>query len=132
MARTVAERLLAAMNAHDLDAFADCFAEDYDSRQPAHPDRAFRGPRAGAGNWAAIFEGVPDFRAELVRVDVAGEVEWSEWAMHGTHADGSALSGGRDRRGRARRAPRVGAAVRGAGRRAGAGIDAAVRSMAGD
>jgi hypothetical protein len=31
------------MNARDIDAFVDCFDEDYESEQPAHPDRAFRG-----------------------------------------------------------------------------------------
>jgi hypothetical protein len=31
-----------AAKAHDLDAFVGRFADDYDSRQPAHPDRAFR------------------------------------------------------------------------------------------
>ena len=41
--RKVAERLDAAMNAHDVDAFVALFADDYDSVQPAHPDRAFRG-----------------------------------------------------------------------------------------
>ena len=133
MARTVAERLQAAMNAHDLDAFADCFAEDYDSRQPAHPDRAFRGRGQARSNWAAIFEGVPDFRAELVRHAVTGEVEWSEWSWHGTHADGSALEmagvivgGVRD--GRLAWARLYVEPVE----RAGAGIDAAVRSIAGD
>ena len=39
----VAERLHAAMNARDIDAFVACFDEDYESEQPAHPDRAFRG-----------------------------------------------------------------------------------------
>jgi hypothetical protein len=42
--------LAEAANAHDLDAFVGLFADDYDSRQPAHPDRAFRtilGVRAG-------------------------------------------------------------------------------------
>ena len=133
MARTVAERLQAAMNAHDLDAFADCFAEDYDSRQPAHPDRAFRGREQARCNWAAIFEGVPDFQAELVREDVAGEVEWSEWSWHGTHADGSTLEmagvivgGVRD--GRLSWARLYVEPVE----RAGAGIEAAVRSIAGD
>jgi len=133
MARTVAERLLAAMNAHDLDAFADCFAEDYDSHQPAHPDRAFRGREQARSNWAAIFEGVPDFRAELVREDVAGDVEWSEWSWRGTHADGSPLEmagvivgGVRD--GRLAWARLYVEPVE----RAGAGIDAAVRSIAGD
>ena len=91
MPATVAQRLCAAMNAHDIEAFADCFAEDYDSAQPAHPDRAFRGRAQAKENWTAIFAGVPDFRADLVREDVAGDVEWSEWSWHGTHADGSTL-----------------------------------------
>jgi hypothetical protein len=39
----ISERLAAAMNAHDLDAFVALFAPDYDSAQPAHPDRAFTG-----------------------------------------------------------------------------------------
>ena len=30
------------MNAHDVDAFVSLFAGDYDSRQPVHPDRAFK------------------------------------------------------------------------------------------
>jgi hypothetical protein len=40
---SVAERLNVAMNAHDIEAFVACFAEDYESERPAHPDRAFRG-----------------------------------------------------------------------------------------
>jgi ketosteroid isomerase-like protein len=91
MAATLAQQLCAAMNAHDVETFADCFAEDYDSRQPAHPDRAFRGRAQARANWTEIFAGTPDFRAELVRVDVAGDIEWSEWTWHGTHPDGSAL-----------------------------------------
>ena len=63
-----AERLRAAMNAHDIDAFVDCFAEDYDSEQPAHPDRAFTG-------------------RDQVRVDASGDVEWSEWRRRGTGLD---------------------------------------------
>ena len=43
------DRVLAAMNAHDIDAFVACFATDYRSEQPAHPDRAFSGQRPGAG-----------------------------------------------------------------------------------
>ena len=39
----VTDRLLAALNAHDLDAFVDCFAADYHSEQPAHPARTFVG-----------------------------------------------------------------------------------------
>src|SRR5262245_47126015 len=39
----VIDRLVVAMNAHDLDAAAGFFHEDYRSEQPAHPGRAFAG-----------------------------------------------------------------------------------------
>ena len=87
----VAERLLAAMNAHDIDAFVACFHDDYESEQPAHPDRAFRGSDQVRRNWSAIFESTPDFRAELVRADAADGAEWTEWRWRGTHADGTRL-----------------------------------------
>ena len=51
------ERLNAAMNAHDIEAFVECFEEDYESEQPAHPDRAFRGREHVRRNWSAIFDG---------------------------------------------------------------------------
>jgi ketosteroid isomerase-like protein len=79
------------MNARDIDAFVSVFAEDYDSVQPAHPDRNFRGRDQVRSNWSAIFAGVPDFRAELVASAVDGETGWTEWRWHGTHTDGSRL-----------------------------------------
>jgi ketosteroid isomerase-like protein len=87
----VVARLQAAMNAHDVDAFVACFTEDYDSVQPAHPDRAFRGREQVRANWSEIFAGVPDFRAELVRVAGAGDTAWSEWHWEGTQTDGGRL-----------------------------------------
>jgi ketosteroid isomerase-like protein len=132
-ARLVAERLNAALNAHDIDAFLDCFDERYESRQPAHPDRAFQGREQVRTNWTAVFQGVPDFRSELVSVAVDGSTVWSEWHWQGTQSDGAALD-------------MVGVMVCGLreGRmawarlymesveRSGAGIDAAVRRMTGD
>jgi ketosteroid isomerase-like protein len=128
----VAERLKAALNAHDIDAFVDCFAEDYDSEQPAHPDRAFRGRDQVRANWSAIFAGVPDFTAELVSAGAAGGAEWSEWRWQGTQEDGSKLdmagvivagvSGERLQWARLYVEPVD---------RDGAGIDAAVRDMTG-
>jgi ketosteroid isomerase-like protein len=91
MPATVARRLCAAMNAHDLDAFADCFTEDYSSEQPAHPARSFRGRDQARQNWSAMFAGMPDFRADLVRSAAADGIEWSEWRWHGTHEDGTTL-----------------------------------------
>jgi ketosteroid isomerase-like protein len=87
----VAAALSDAMNAHDIDAFVALFAPDYDSRQPAHPDRAFVGRDQVRTNWSAVFSGVPDFRAELVATAVEAETLWSEWRWHGTHEDGSRL-----------------------------------------
>ena len=115
------------MNAHDIDAFVDCFAEDYDSEQPAHPDRAFSGRDQVRRNWSAMFDGVPDFTAELVRVDTSGDVEWSEWRWRGTGLDmaGVIVAGIRD--GRLRWARLYVEPVE----QAGAGIDVAVRRIAG-
>jgi ketosteroid isomerase-like protein len=87
----VVTALVEAINAHDIDAFVALFAEDYDSRQPAHPDRAFRGSDQVRANWSEVFTGVPDFRADLTATAVAGDCVWSEWRWRGTHADGSRL-----------------------------------------
>ncbi len=129
----LAERLNSALNAHDIEALVACFDDDYNSEQPAHPDRAFGGREQVRQNWSAIFGGVPDFTSELLRVAVSGDTEWSEWHWRGTHADGSSLD-------------IVGVIICGvrAGRmswarlyiepveQAGAEIEAAVRRIAGD
>ena len=88
---SLVKRVHAAMNAHDIDAFVGCFAADYDSVQPAHPDRAFRGREQVRENWSAVFAGVPDFSAELVRLDAVGDTVWSEWRWTGTQTDGGRL-----------------------------------------
>ncbi len=89
--REVAVALVEAMNAHDIDAFVALFAPDYDSRQPAHPDRAFQGRDQVRANWSAVFAGVPDFRAELIASAAEADTVWSEWRWSGTHEDGSRL-----------------------------------------
>jgi ketosteroid isomerase-like protein len=89
--RALPVALAEALNAHDLDTFVSLFAPDYDSRQPAHPDRAFRGRDQVRINWSAVFSGVPDFHAELVATAVDGDTAWSEWRWRGTHRDGSRL-----------------------------------------
>ena len=91
MAGDVLKRLLDAQNRHDLDVFVDCFDSDYRSEQPVHPDRVFTGREQVRQNWAAVFDGVPDFRAELLRSAEAGDARWAEWYWHGTRADGTRL-----------------------------------------
>ena len=87
----IIDRLVAAMNAHDLDGAAALLAEDYRSEQPAHPGRAFTGRAQMRANWAAMFDGVPDFRAELSRSVQDGDTTWSEWQWTGTRRDGQLL-----------------------------------------
>lgn len=84
----VVQRILVAINAHDLDAFVGCFAADYRSEQPAHPARAFQGREQVRKNWGTFFDLVPDLRADLLRSTVSGDVEWAEWYWHGTRTDG--------------------------------------------
>jgi ketosteroid isomerase-like protein len=86
-ASVVIDRLVRAMNDHDLDRMVALFDADYESRQPAHPGRAFIGLEQVRANWAAMFSGIPDFRAEVIRYVQDGELNWCEWAWHGTRAD---------------------------------------------
>ena len=84
----VIQRLLVAFNAHDLEAAAALFHESYNSVQPAHPARAFVGRAQMHANWAAMFAGIPDFHAEVLRSVDDGDTTWSEWSWAGTRTDG--------------------------------------------
>jgi len=83
----VLDRLLAALNAHDVDAVVACFAEGYRNHTPAHPDRGFVGRDQVRSNWIQIFAGVPDVTAAVTRVAVDGSTVWSVWVMTGTRVD---------------------------------------------
>jgi len=85
------ERLLEAINAHDLEAMVACFADDYVNEWPAHPQRGFQGSAQVRRNWSQIFAGVPDLRARLPRIAVDGDTVWTEWDMSGTRSDGTAF-----------------------------------------
>jgi hypothetical protein len=84
----VVDRLVAAMNAHDLEGAAALFHQDYRSEQPAHPGRAFVGRAQMHANWQAMFAGIPDFHAELLRSVDDVNVTWSEWSWTGNRTDG--------------------------------------------
>jgi ketosteroid isomerase-like protein len=84
----VVERLVAAVNAHDLDALAACFAGDYRNETPAHPRRGFRGREQVRRNWTQLFEGVPDLRAQVLSA-AEGDRVWTEWDISGTRGDGA-------------------------------------------
>jgi ketosteroid isomerase-like protein len=89
--RAVTEQLREAMNAHDIEAHVACFAADYHSEQPAHPARIFTGRDQVRQNWSRVFESIPDFVAELLRLAVVDDTEWGEWVWRGTKEDGTPL-----------------------------------------
>lgn len=86
------EPLIRAINGHDLDALAACFAPEFVSETPAHPDRSFRGREQVRHNWTQIFAAVHDLRATLVRAALNGGHLWAEWDWTGTRADGLAFA----------------------------------------
>jgi ketosteroid isomerase-like protein len=87
----VVQRLLEAVNAHDLEAIVAVFADDYRNETPAHPQRGFRGNEQVRRNWAQLFAGVPDLVARLPRMVVDGDRVWTEWDISGTRSDGAAF-----------------------------------------
>jgi limonene-1,2-epoxide hydrolase len=86
---SVVDRLVAATNAHDLDALVACFDDDYVNETPAHPLRGFRGPEQVRQNWTAIFAGIPDIAVRVTASARNGNEVWSEWRMDGTRRDGA-------------------------------------------
>lgn len=87
----ILKRLHQAMNEHDLEAFLACFAPHYDSEQPVYPSRSFQGRDQVRKNWTALFSGIPDFHAELLRSAVQDDTVWSEWHWTGTQTGGTRL-----------------------------------------
>jgi len=87
----ILQRLLAAMNAHDLEAMVSCFADDYVNETPVHPQRGFRGNEQVRRNYTQIFATVPDLHARIPRSAVDGDTLWTEWDISGTRRDGAAF-----------------------------------------
>lgn len=87
----VLDRLVAALNAHDLDAMVSCFADDYLNETPAHPPRGFRGSAQVRMNWTRIFASVPDLQARVLRASRDGDRLWTEWEVSGNRSDGGAF-----------------------------------------
>jgi ketosteroid isomerase-like protein len=85
------ERMLQAINSHDIDAMVGCFAHDYRCEMPLHPSRSFVGNDHVRQNWTGLFRRVPDIEARVLRSVEDGDTLWSEWEMTGTTTDGAAF-----------------------------------------
>jgi len=86
--KVVFERMIQAANRHDLEAMVACFAPNFRSEQPFHPERNFVGPAGVRKNWNFFFTTIPD-----IQIEILGEVEeedtvWAELHYHGTQTDG--------------------------------------------
>src|ERR1700761_2146419 len=89
MDTSLLDRLCLAINSHDLERIAGCFAEDYQCDIPLHPARSFSGREQVRANWGPLLKGVPDLTAAIVRQVADGDTEWGEWEQSGTAVNGS-------------------------------------------
>lgn len=88
-------RLVAAFNAHDLDAVMSFFADDCELLMPRGPDpwgERYVGKAAVRKGLATRFEGVPDVHYGDVHNWVAGNHAVSQWTLTGTTRDGRKIT----------------------------------------
>ncbi|MDQ4055255.1 MAG: nuclear transport factor 2 family protein [Actinomycetota bacterium] len=83
----VIDRLVQAVNNHDLEGLVSCFANDYVNETPVHPHRGFTGRDQVRTNWTQIFAGVPDIEAAVLRRAESDDRIWTEWEMSGTRSE---------------------------------------------
>ena len=83
-------RLVAAFNAHDLDAVMSFFAEDCELLMPRGPDpwgKRYVGKAAVREGLATRFQGIPDVHYGDVHNWVSGNHGVSQWTLTGTTKD---------------------------------------------
>jgi predicted ester cyclase len=84
----VFERMIEAANRHDLETMVACFAPDFRSEQPFHPERSFVGHAGVRKNWSFFFTTIPDIQIEILGQVEEGDTVWAELHFHGTQTDG--------------------------------------------
>src|SRR5918999_4965077 len=80
-ARQVMDRLADALQSHDADAIAACFAED---GEIVDPFGTTRGRQEIAEYWRKNFEAFPDLRLTVERTYESGDTAIDEWTFTGT------------------------------------------------
>lgn len=89
--RQLAQRWTRALTDHDLDAAVSCFAPDYQDKAPARRGEAVVGRDEVRANFAALFQSIPDLRADLLSAVADDDTVWVEWRMSGIRADDTAM-----------------------------------------
>jgi hypothetical protein len=90
--KLVFERMIQAANRHDLDAMVTCFAPNFRSEQPLHPERAFTGQAGVRKNWSFFFTTIPDLQVDILNEVEEGDTVWAELHYHGIQTDGKKFS----------------------------------------
>jgi ketosteroid isomerase-like protein len=85
------ERMRAALDVHDLDAFLEFFHEDYIGERPIHPDAAPSTREDVRENWSEVIRDVPDLRIEIPQAIQDRDTIWSEWRAYGHARSGAML-----------------------------------------
>jgi ketosteroid isomerase-like protein len=91
MSQLIVDRLIEAINSHDIEDLVACFAPDFSMTWPAHPERSFSGPSGVRRNWEALFKAFPDMHASISDRVHKGEECWGEWEFVG-----HSITGGQD------------------------------------
>ena len=90
--KEVIERMIQALNRHDLDAMVALFAPNFRSEQPLHPERDFTGQAGVRKNWSFFFTTIPDIQVEILNEVTEGDTVWTELHYHGTQTDGTTFT----------------------------------------
>jgi steroid delta-isomerase-like uncharacterized protein len=92
----LAQQVLDAINAHDVDRLRELWADDVEER---FPDKTCRGKEELSAYFKELWAAIPDFRMELVSAVEDGETVFARWRLTGTHT--GAQFSGIDRTGKA-------------------------------
>jgi steroid delta-isomerase-like uncharacterized protein len=85
----LAQQILDALTAHDLERLRGIWTDDVVER---FPDKTCRGKDELAGYFSDLFAALPDFRMEKVASVEDGDTVFVRWRMTGTHT-GAQFSG---------------------------------------
>lgn len=82
---SVVDRIVAAFNAGDVNAFADCFSEDAVQYHPFFPE-PMRGREAIRAAEGTLFAGFDQIRLEAITSVTSGDITAAEFQVHAVHS----------------------------------------------
>ena len=81
----LAQQVLDAINAHDVDALRELWADGVEER---FPDKTCRGKEELGAYFKGLWAAIPDFHMDLVSAVEDGETVFARWKLTGTHTGG--------------------------------------------